>query len=72
MWVTVDLKQNFGSGDSDINYSKIPDITNATRRHLMFIHRCTRSVYNEYSVNTPTLMDMGHQIEVCRLKVIHL
>jgi hypothetical protein len=64
IWVTVDLQQKFEYFGIGYDITQIPDIRNSTRRHLMFIHRCTRSVRNEYRENTSFLVDMGHQYEV--------
>ena len=64
LWVTVDLQQKFEYFSVGFDPSPIPEIENSTKRHLMFIHRCTGNVFNQYRENTSKLIEMGHQYEV--------
>jgi hypothetical protein len=62
VWVTLDLQQQFEYFTKGFNHSGY--FEDSIKRHLMFIHRCTGSVFNEYRENASPLIDMGHQIKV--------
>jgi hypothetical protein len=64
MWITLDPKQKYEYFTGVFNLSQISNIKNATKCHLLSIHRCTKSVYDEYQENASLLMEMGHQSEV--------
>jgi hypothetical protein len=64
MWITLDPKQKIESVVGVLDLSQISNIENANKRHLMSIHRCTKSVYSEYQEHASCYMEMGHQFEV--------
>jgi hypothetical protein len=73
MWITLDPKQKVaGFGAGLFEQSQICNIENATKRHLMSIHRCTKSVYDEYQENASFHMQMGHQFEVYEFPIFKI
>jgi hypothetical protein len=64
MWITLDPKQKIESVVRVFDPSQISSIENATKHHLMSIHRCTKSVFSEYQEHASFHMVMGHQFEV--------
>ncbi len=72
MWITLDPKQKFEYFSGVLDLSQTSNIENATKRHLLSIHRCTKSVYEEYQVHASFHMEMGHKFEVYFIMMCNL
>ncbi len=63
LWVTVDFSQNFNSSKPDLDLVNLKFLEDASKKHLMLIHRCTKMVFKLCAFYCAPFTDIGHQYE---------
>ncbi len=63
LWITVDFAQKFNSHQPNLDLVNLKFLEDASKKHLMLIHRCTKMVFELYAFYCSPFVDLGHQYE---------
>ena len=61
LWVTVDFAQKFNSQQPDLDLVNIQFLEDASKKHLMLIHRCTKMIFKLCNFYCSPFADIAHQ-----------